>query len=278
VIDLHTHSACSDGSEPPERVVDLAFEAGCSALALTDHDGCLGLGAAKKRADAAGIRFVPGCEVSCTFHTRSLHLLCYFIDDHSSALDAVLREARNDRDERNRALAERLEELGLAVSLDEATAEAKGEVVGRPHFAAVLVRRRKARSIDDAFDRWLGEGRPAYIPRKPLSPMRVIEAAHEDGGVVCLAHPLSSESTAERLGELVGTLASMGLDGFEAYYASYDASTRDELARLAHSQHLVATGGSDFHGAYRPGVMVGVGKGDLSVGESVLDELEARRG
>lgn len=277
MIDLHTHSTCSDGSAPPASVVDLAREAGCRAISLTDHDGCFGLAAAKERADAIGIRFVPGCEVSCSFETYSLHLLCYFVDDHSPALDALLRDVRQDRDDRNRALAGRLETLGLPASLDEATAEAKGEVVGRPHFAAVLVRRGRARSIDEAFDLWLGDGRPAYVARKPLPPTRVIDATHEDGGVVCLAHPLSNEPTLERLAALVGDLARMELDGLEAYYASYDRRARTQLAELARSHDLVATGGSDFHGSYKPGVRVGVGRGDLDVPDMVLDDLEARR-
>ncbi len=207
-----------------------------------------------------------------------MHLLCYFIDEQSAALGALLGRVREDRAERNQVMAERLQALGFPVSLDDALLEAKGEVVGRPHFAAVLVRLGAARSIDDAFDRWLGDGRPAYVARAPLPPQRVTGAAHEDGGVVGLAHPLTTQSTIAHLSELVGELASIGLDGLEAYYASYDPSTRVELAELARSHHLVATGGSDFHGAYRPGVRVGVGSGDLDVADHVLDDLEARRG
>jgi 3',5'-nucleoside bisphosphate phosphatase len=277
MIDLHTHSTCSDGSASPESVVDLAKKAGCSALALTDHDGCFGLARARAQAKNVGLRFVPGCEVSCTHEGRPLHLLCYFIDERSSALGALLKRVREDRAERNHAMTTRLQALGIPVSLDDASLEAKGEVVGRPHFAAVLVRLGAARSIDDAFDRFLGDGRPAYVARAPLPLGSVADAAHEDGGVVGLAHPLTSESRIARLGELVGELASNGLDGLEAYYASYDPPTRVELAELARSRHLVATGGSDFHGAYRPGVRVGVGSGDLDVSDDVLDELEARR-
>jgi 3',5'-nucleoside bisphosphate phosphatase len=277
MIDLHAHSTCSDGSEPPESVVDLAVEAACSAIALTDHDECFGLAAARARAATVGIRFVPGCEVSCTLDADPLHLLCYFIDDQSSTFGALLRGVRHDRDERNRALAKRLAALGLPVSLEDATAQAKGRVVGRPHFAAVLVRGGMAASIEDAFDRWLGEDRPAYVARKPLPPRRVIAAAHDDGGLVALAHPLSHASTTAKLDRLVGQLASDGLDGLEAYYTSYDRATREELARLAGSKHLVATGGSDFHGAYRPGVRVGIGRGDLHVADAVLEELDARR-
>ncbi len=165
----------------------------------------------------------------------------------------------------------------MPVSLDDAIAEAKGRVVGRPHFAAALVRLQRAPTIEEAFERWLGDGRPAYIPRRPLPPKRVIEAAHEDGGVVAVAHPLSAASTTAQLGTLIGELASMGLDGVEAHYPSYDPWTRDQLARIARSEHLVATGGSDFHGSFRPGVRVGTGRGDLNVSDVALEELEARR-
>ncbi|MGA8296880.1 MAG: PHP domain-containing protein [Acidimicrobiales bacterium] len=277
MIDLHTHSTCSDGSEPPERVVDLAKQAGCRAIALTDHDGCFGLAAARGRAESIGMRFVPGCEVSCTHRTISLHLLCYFVDETSRSFDELLQVVRRDRDERNRAIDERLGELGMAVSLDDATAEAKGEVVGRPHFAAVLVRRGMANSIEDAFDRWLGDGRPAYVARTPLPPGRVIDAARQDGGVVALAHPLSSGKEFARLALLVDELAEMGLAGLEAYYATYDEKTHAQLVELARSHGLVPTGGSDFHGEYRPGIRVGVGAGDLDVPDAILDELEDHR-
>lgn len=206
-----------------------------------------------------------------------MHLLCYFVDELSSTFAALLRVVRDDRNARNLALAARLRELGLPVSLDDAAAEAKGQVVGRPHFAAALVRLGRALSIEDAFDRWLGDGRPAYVPREPLPPERVIEAAHDDRGLVVLAHPFSNASTTAQLATLIGELASMGLDGVEAHYASYDPSTRNELARIARSEHLVATGGSDFHGSYRPGVHVGTGRGDLNVSDAALGELEARR-
>jgi 3',5'-nucleoside bisphosphate phosphatase len=277
MLDLHTHSTCSDGSETPDRVVELASEAGCSAVALTDHDGCFGLAMARARAGEIGIRFVPGCEVSCRHNGTSLHLLCYFVDEDSPTINALLEKIRGDRALRNAAIAARLRELGYGLSLADVAAEAKGDVVGRPHFAAVLMRLGAANSIEDAFDRILGEGRPGYVARAPLSPGDVIDAASADGGVACLAHPFASEPSIGRLSGLVDDLQGAGLVGLEAWYASYDPPRRMLLAELARTKGLVATGGSDFHGAYRPGVTIGIGEGDLEVADGVLDELARRR-
>lgn len=277
MIDLHTHSTCSDGSESPEHVIELAAAAGCSAAALTDHDGCFGLSRAGARAAEIGIRFVPGCEVSCRQNGTSLHLLCYFVDASSPTINHLLERIRRDRAERNAALTARLSELGYGLSFADVAAEAKGDVVGRPHFAAVLVRLGAANSIEDAFDRILGDGRPGYVPRAPLSPRDVIAATSADGGVVSLAHPLASEAVISRLSDFLGELREAGLVGLEAWYASYDLPTRTTLAELARAKDLVATGGSDFHGAYRPGVTVGIGEGDLEVADSILDELDRRR-
>lgn len=277
MIDLHTHSTCSDGSETPARLVELAAEAGCHALALTDHDGFFGLTAARQAARSAGVRFVPGCEVSCRDGSNPLHLLCYFVDEDSETLGGILREARADRAERNLAIADRLQELGYPVDLAAAGAEAGGNVIGRPHFAAALVRVGAARSIEDAFERILGNGRPGYVARRPLPPGRVIDATSADGGVVSLAHPLFRGADDNFLVGLVDRLASIGLTGLEAYYASYDVRQRAGLADLALTKGLVPTGGSDFHGDYRPGVRVGVGHGDLVVADQLLDDLEDRR-
>lgn len=278
MIDLHTHSTFSDGTDPPERVVELAAGAGCSAVALTDHDTMAGLDRARARAAELGVTLVPGCEVSCAYATGSAHVLVYFADAHEGPLQVELAQLRRDRVARNRRLAERLQNLGLDVTYQEIVAEAAGEEsAGRPHVAAVLVRHGYAESIPDAFDRWLGTGAPAYVPKARLDPGALTAAARQAGGVTVLAHPLTLGLDPEALDRAVSELAAAGLSGIEAYYARYTPETRRELVALAERHDLVATGGTDYHGLVKAGLSVGTGEGDLAVPDTVLESLAARR-
>jgi 3',5'-nucleoside bisphosphate phosphatase len=278
MIDLHTHSACSDGTDPPARVVELAAAAGCSALALTDHDTLVGLPAARSRAAALGVTLVAGCEVSCAFRSRSAHVLVYFAEGPDGPLHEELARLRQDRMARNRRLADRLRALGLDVTYEEIVAEAASEEsAGRPHVAAVLVRHGYAESIPDAFDRWLGGGAPAYVPKARLDPAALTAVARRSGAVTVLAHPLTLGMDPAGLEQAVGELAEAGFAGIEAYYARYPSETRRDLAALAERHGLVATGGSDYHGEVKAGLSVGTGEGDLEVPDEVLDALAARR-
>jgi 3',5'-nucleoside bisphosphate phosphatase len=278
VIDLHTHSTCSDGTDPPDRVPELAAGAGCSAVALTDHDTLVGLAAAGRRAAELGVRLVPGCEVSCAFRGGSAHVLVYFVEDGDGPLQQELARLRRDRVARNRRLAERLQELGLDVTYDELVAEASSEEsVGRPHVAAVLVRHGAAESVPDAFDRWLATGRPAHVPKARVGPAEVARLARESGGVAVLAHPLTLDLGPSALSAAVAELAAAGFAGIEATYGRYSPDERAALAELAQRHGLVATGGSDYHGTVKADLAVGTGQGDLRVPDGVLEELEARR-
>ena len=277
MIDLHTHSRCSDGTDPPERVVELAAAAGCSAVALTDHDTIAGVPAATTAARRLGIRLVPGCEVSCAAPTGSAHVLCYFLDDPRSPLADELARLRQDRTERNAALFARLAELDLPATEAEVRAEAGSEGIGRPHVAAVLVRNGAAATIDEAFDRYLGKGAPAYVPKARVTVEEVARLAAASKAVAVLAHPLSLGLSDAALEATVAELAAGGLGGLECHYGRYDPPTRSALAELAGRHRLVATGGSDFHGAYKADLAVGVGTGDLRVPDAALDALDARR-
>jgi predicted metal-dependent phosphoesterase TrpH len=286
VIDLHTHSNVSDGSEPPGRIPELAAAAGCRAVALTDHDSLAGLADAAAAAAGLGVELVPGCEVSCRKPaapgggrvTGSVHVLCYFVEEGEGPLQDELRALRADRRTRNAALVERLDELGVPVSWEEVVAEAGGEEgVGRPHFARVLVRHGHAEDIGDAFDRWLADDRPAYVPKARLGADDVARLARASGGVAVLAHPLSLGLDPPKLGSLVHELAEVGLSGIEAVYGSYLPDERRMLGDLARRAGLVATGGSDFHGTFKPDLSVGVGRGDLDVPDDTLAALADRR-
>lgn len=281
MIDLHTHSRCSDGTEPPERVVELAAAAGCTAVALTDHDTLAGLPAAAAAADRLGIRLVRGCEVSCAAPAGTAHVLCYFVDADGTPLHEELERLRRDRAERNAALFARLAELGLPATETEVRAEAGGEGIGRPHVAAVLVRNGAAATIDEAFQRYLGKGAPAYVPKARVTVEQIARLADASGAVAVLAHPLSLGLDGAELEATIATFASAGLGGLECHYGRYDPPTRVRLAELAARRGLVATGGSDFHGAYKADLAVGTGTGDLVVPDAALaslDERQARAG
>ena len=279
MIDLHTHSTVSDGSEEPERIVELAHEVGCSAVALTDHDSLDGLGRARARADELGIRLVPGCEVSCVpIATGGVHVLVYFVDDPASPLGSELDRLRDDRRTRNLALVERLHELGVQVTFAMAAAHAGTEAgVGRPHFAQAMVDVGAVGSVDEAFTRYLSNGGLAYVPKGRLTVADVCRLARDSGGVAVLAHPTTVGLEGDALAGAVREMAEAGLGGLEAVYGRYSPQTRTALGNLARRFGLVPTGGSDFHGATKPDLFVGTGTGDLKVPDRVLDQLASAR-
>lgn len=280
MIDLHSHSTMSDGTDPPTRVVELAASSGLSALALTDHDTLDHLPQARDAAGAHGLRLVPGCEISCELAGRapgSMHLLVFFVEDAPGELPDRLRELQAARDERNVQIVETLNAHGVPITLEAVHAQAGPGSVGRPHIARVLMEHGHVASIQEAFDVWLAKGRPAYFERDRLSPEDAIELTHASGGVGAIAHPMSLGLADGALDEFIGKLASAGLDGLECEYGAYLAEERGPLHELAARHRLAATGGSDYHGENKPGLSVGTGRGDLQVPDEYLDELDARR-
>jgi 3',5'-nucleoside bisphosphate phosphatase len=275
VIDLHTHSTVSDGSDSPQELVDLAVKAGLSAFALTDHDRQDGVGPARKKAAEAGIELVPGTEISCQ-HPGTMHMLVYFLEPGDGPLQNELVRLQVARDNRNELLVARLAELGLPVTAEELEEEAGGSGAGRPHVAAILVRKGVATSVQDAFDRWLAKGRPAYVEKERLGPLPAISLALRSGALPVLAHPLSMGLTPSQLEAAVGELAEAGLVGLEAIYGRYSQEERASLAVMAARAGLAITGGSDYHGTYKPDLSIGTGLGDLHVPDSALEALRDR--
>ncbi|MDQ2727111.1 MAG: PHP domain-containing protein [Actinomycetota bacterium] len=275
MIDLHTHSTVSDGSDPPARVVDLAADAGLTAVALTDHDRLDGLADAARRGAERGIEVVPGCELSCE-HPGTMHVLVYFVNAGDGPLQDELDWLQRARDDRNGLLAERLADMGLPVSLEEMERESGGTGTGRPHAAAILVRKGVVASVQEAFDRYLAKGQPAYVSKSRLSPEDALRLARASRGVTVLAHPLSLGLDPASLERQIGELAGLGLAGVECIYGRYSPDDRSGLADLAARHGLAVTGGSDFHGTYKPDLSVGIGRGDLAVGDELLDHLRER--
>ncbi len=277
-VDLHVHSTASDGTDSPADVVAGAARAGLGAMALTDHDTLEGLDEAAAAANTHGIRLIPGVELSCQWDGGAMHLVVLFLESAEGPLQDRLAGLRAARDVRNARMVELLAGMGIDITLDEVTEEAGSGTVGRPHVAAVMIRKNVVPDIPSAFDRYLAAGRPAYVGRERLTPAEAISLARASGGVPVLAHPLTLGRTLDsELRTAFRDLAEIGLIGVEVEVATYDPVDRKALRRIALDVGLLPSGGSDYHGAYKPDIMLGVGKGDLAVAGSILDDLEAAR-
>jgi predicted metal-dependent phosphoesterase TrpH len=253
----------------------LAHAAGCAAVALTDHDRVDGLAAAEARAAELGVELVRGVEISCE-HAGTMHLLVYFLPPGEGPLQDELVRLQEARDSRNRLMADLLAGLGLPVSYDEIQDEAGGMGAGRPHIASILVRKGVVGSIQEAFDVWLAKGKPAYLDKERLAPDVAVRLAVASAGVPVLAHPLSLGLGPAETAAVVAELVGYGLAGVESIYGRYSVEQREAMAALAGQNGLVATGGSDHHGRYKPDLQVGIGRGDLDVPDHVLDDLRER--
>jgi hypothetical protein len=272
-IDLHVHSRASDGTETPARVVEMAAERGLTSIALTDHDTQEGWQEAVVAAGGTGLELIPGTELSLDY-PGGMHLLVLWLTPGPGPLQDRLAELRDGRARRNSRILEALAEHGLDVTEEEIAIESGGGSVGRPHIAAVMMRKGHVPDIATAFESWLSRGRPAYVVRPRLDPARAITLARESGAVPVLAHPHTlGISRADDMAALLHQLIEHGLVGLEALYAGYHRHEREGYADLARRFGLMVSGGSDYHGGYKPGLELGIGYGDLHVPESVADGL-----
>ncbi len=271
-VDLHTHTTASDGADSPTELVAAAAALGLSAVAVTDHDTTEGLKEAAAAAAGAGIELVGGLELSLEWSRGAMHLLVLMIDDPDS-LPFRLEKVRNGRVRRNLLIAERLRSQDVDITMEEVRREGGEGTIGRPHFASLLVKKGYVPDIPAAFDRYLARGCPAYVERYRLAPAEAIELAHAVGGAAVLAHPLTLGVEGGELSALLEELAAQGLDGLEAHYGAYGPTTRRSLATVARRHGLIPSGGSDYHGRFKPDTRLGVGRGDLVVPDEVLAEL-----
>ena len=277
-IDLHLHTRYSDGSLTPAEVVDLAHQAGVTAMAITDHDIVDGIPHAMEAATKLDIEVIPGVELSSCFNEQELHVLGYFFDWQNPTFRENLAEQRRSRQIRNPQTIERLKALGLELSEDEVKAKAGSDSIGRPHIAQVLVDKGYVRDIQEAFDRYLKEGAPAYVPRTLADTREVIAWIRNAGGVPVLAHPTWTRCQGESLYRLCACLKEAGLLGLEVFYSSHNRRQTSQYLELAKQLDLLITGGSDFHGAANPAIQVGRGKGNLKVPAALLEPLRRAAG
>ena len=258
----------------PADVLRLAHEAGVTALAITDHDIVSGIPEALAVGAELGIEIVPGVEISSRVGNSELHILGYCIRWQDQELNRRLATLRESRHSRNPQIIERLRSLGLDVTYEEVRALAGTDSVGRPHIARLLMDKKYVTSAKDAFDRYLADGRPAYVARDLPQPADAIAWIRDAGGVAVLAHPTWAKVSGEGLNTLLTTLKAEGLGGIEVHYSSHTKRQTAEYLDLAKRLNLLVTGGSDFHGITKPDIEVGRGRGDLKVPEKLLDPLK----
>lgn len=246
MIDLHLHTTASDGRLSPAELVARAAAAGLTTISVTDHDTVAAIAEVITVANSVNIRVVTGIEITAVDDGRDVHMLGYFFDPGSEPLAGVLERQRALRVARVRALGAKLAALGMDIDVESVLLKAAvrpGSSVGRPQVARELVRAGYVTSVQDAFDKWLATGRPAFIPRTGPSPAAIVDAIHDAGGVASMAHP-----GVTRRDELIAPLVDSGMDAIEVYHSDHTPGDQHHYQAIAHRYGLLISGGSDFHG------------------------------
>jgi predicted metal-dependent phosphoesterase TrpH len=246
VIDLHMHTTASDGRLSPAELMARVVEAGLTIIAVTDHDTIQSIDEATRLGEEHGVRVVPGVEITAVHEARDVHMLAYFLRHHDPALGVFLDSQQSLRMDRVREIGQRLAANGVPVDVDALLERARskpGTAIGRPWLARALVRAGHVASVAEAFDFWIGQGQPAYVPRSGPTPFRVLEIVHACGGVVSFAHPGVTKKD-----QLLAPLAEAGLDAIEVYHSDHSAEVRRHYRATARSLGTATSGGSDFHG------------------------------
>lgn len=263
LADLHCHSTASDGTIPPERLASMAREEGVTWLALTDHDTLSGIEAFLEGGAGLDMTLVPGVELSVDLEGKRLHLLGLgFQPETAGAIQDLLEKARRWRLDRNAEMLQRFHRLGIDMQKQEVDAEAQGEVVGRPHFARVLMRRGVVTTLQEAFHRFLGAQAPAYVPKKKPPASEAILAIKEAGALAIAAHPYTLLDAHPRGMEAsLELLMDLGAAGAEGYHSELTRGVSKRIRELAAKRGFLLSAGSDFHGGNKPTVRLGRGFG-----------------
>ena len=272
MIDLHMHTTASDGSCAPSELVSRVVAAGIEIFAVADHDTVAAVPAAMELAADAGLRCIPAVEITAVHDGKDVHVLGYFVNPESPSLMAFLDESRADRLRRARIMCERLSALGAPIDFDELLSRGggpnSGKAIARPVVARALVDAGHVADVQEAFDRFLADGRPAYCPRIGASPAIVVEVIAAAGGIASLAHPGPLGKDA-----LIESLASDGLAALECFHSEHDTRTTEKYIAIARRLGLAVTGGSDFHG---PGTRRAEHFGRIDLPRQYYDEFVAR--
>jgi predicted metal-dependent phosphoesterase TrpH len=283
-IDLHVHSAASDGTLTPSEILTKAIHLGLKAIAITDHDTLSGSAAALANGIPSALNFITGIEISAAAPAGypiqgSVHVLGYGIDLSNAKLKALLIQLNAARQNRNPQIIDRLNALGMEISMPELARFVGAATPGRPHIAQLMIQKGLAASIDDAFDRFLGKDKAAYVEKARVPMADAIDAIKAAGGVAVLAHPgLIGLADFNMFENFMLTLKSLGMEGIEALYPDHSEAAAAEYCRLAEKHALLITGGTDFHGDVTPGIQLGAGDGNFYVPYRYYEILAAYLG
>ena len=276
MIDLHTHSNASDGSLSPGDLIAFAAKKGLSTIALTDHDTINGLAEAKNAAQNHNIGFIPGIEVEISMPERAngeFHLLGLGINKPNLAFIDAINMLLKGRDQRNQEIIKRASELNINITYDELLSYSGGKFIGRLHFAKLLIKKKVVKNIEQAFGRFLGKGKPLFIPKPALDFEKGVSIIRESGGLAVLAHPMSLYLAWSKLPDFINKLKSQGLDGIEAWHPSARVQDCKRLEELGHNNGLFITAGSDFHGENRPDRKMGHAAGGKKIERRILEAI-----
>ncbi len=265
--DLHIHSTCSDGTQTPEEIVAEAIDKGLTAIAITDHDTVQGVMPAIEAARGSELTVIPACEISTEYEGAEVHILGYWIDLDHEELHAKFRYVHNARRLRADEIVSKLRALGVEITIEDVLEQSDGVSLGRPHVAQALLAKGYVSGPQEAFDRYLGRDRPAYVPRYKLSPFEAVQAVHDARGCPVLAHPGLGVGD-----HIIHALVEAGIEGLEAYHTHHSPSNTRRALRLAEEYGLLVTGGTDSHG---PGGSYPVEVGDLDVPDECAEALIA---
>lgn len=279
-IDLHTHTCKSDGSYTPTELVDYAIEKNLAAIAITDHDSIEGLDEALFHAKALKekglptVEVVPGIEFSTKYGEQDVHVVGLYIAYDSRFFQKALENFVDSRTTRNEKMCQNLQGAGIDITYDKLRARYPDSVITRAHYASYLLEEGYVKSRQDAFAQYLGDHTKYFVPREKVTPVQAVELILHAGGIPILAHPPLYHMGNDRLDALTASLKEEGLMGIEAFYSTYTNQDIRDMRRLAVKYDLLLSGGSDFHGANKPGLDLGCGYGKLFVPEDVLDNIK----
>ena len=276
-VDLHVHSNKSDGSLSPSDLVLEAKKKGLKAFALTDHDTVDGIDEAMAASENSGVIVIPGIELSTEYEGKDIHIVGLLIDKEQPTFRDKIQEFVDSRIQRNHKMCQKLTEAGCPLTYEELVEEFPGAVITRAHYAQILLKKGYTKSLKEAFERYIGDRGPCFIPREKITPEDGVKLILSAKGIPVLAHPLLYGMGKERLQILVDRLKDAGLEAIEAVYCTYSPSEETQMREFAKKNGLLISGGSDFHGNAKPGLEMGTGYGKLYVSEEILDELVKRK-
>lgn len=278
IVDLHVHSTKSDGSFTPGELVEYGIKKGLSALALTDHDTTEGLEEAFEAAEGKDIEIIPGIEFSTEYQGKDIHILGLYIEHKKEEFRKYLKDFQESREIRNEKMCKKLIEHGVDISYDGLKERFPGAVLTRAHYARFLWEEGYVSGMREAFDKYIGDHAPCFLPREKVTPVQAVKLILRAGGVPVLAHPLLYGMSDKRLEELVAELKEAGLKGIEAVYSTYNSGEERQMKKLAKKYDLLISGGSDFHGAVKPGLDLATGYGGLVIPYEILERIKEAKG